>query len=214
MELYVEVTKKDNHDLRLVVGGVSADFVDRYKVLLRPDHGDTILKTGFEASSWSLMRLFRIIQMDSRDDDDLGIAEKASNIITDLIKNWQSTSRTPCSEHREGCRLQRSCQRNFELGGLALQLGGEYSIPLKDRKYLKDGRLELTYLRTFYLSPENPHVVYLEFELDSDRDLQSRLHGYHRGPIPKVVIALDDEQRSFTQEMESKCVPLEQEPNE
>jgi hypothetical protein len=192
----LRVLKQDNQDLRLAVDGINADFIHRYKVLARSDDGDKILKNGFEACTWSLMRIFIIVQIDSRDDDDLGIAEEVSKEIARYIRNW--LRKIPLEE-RDGLR-------NFELGGLALQLGGKHQIPLVNRQHSMHGILELAYLRTFYSSAGMPGVVDLEFESVFDREKQSEQHEHYHRPISKIMITLCDGGGTLAEEMEMKGI--------
>jgi hypothetical protein len=113
----LRVVKQDNHGLCLAVDGINSDFMERYKVLARPNDDDKLLKTGFEAWASSLMRIFKIVQMESRNDDDLGIAEEVSNWLREIPPQ------------------QQDGLRNFELGCLALQLGEKHQIPLVIRQH-------------------------------------------------------------------------------
>ena len=70
-------------------------------------------------------------------------------------------------KYRTGCAEippeQQDGLRNFELGCLALQLGGKHQIPLVNRQHSMR-TLEPAYLRTFYSSAGMLGVIDLEFE--------------------------------------------------
>lgn len=192
----LRVVKQDSQDLRLAVDEINADFMHRYKVLARSNDGDKILKNGFEACSWSLMRIFTIVEMESRDDDDLGIAEEVSKEIARYITNW--LRKIPLEE--------QNGLRNFELAGLALQLGRKHQIPLVDRQHPKHETVEPAYLRAFYPSARMPGVIDLEFESVFDRKKQSEQHEHYHRPISKIMITLCDGRVTLAEEMEMKGI--------
>jgi hypothetical protein len=68
------------------------------------------------------MRLFKIVQMDSRDDNDPGIAVEVCKEIAHYILQRIGYLEFP--------RDQRDGRRNLEWGCLASQLGGKHQIPL------------------------------------------------------------------------------------
>ncbi|KIW63457.1 hypothetical protein PV04_10293 [Phialophora macrospora] len=181
--------------------GFLVDIVKRYPHLIRKLYGDTISESGFTAAPWSALRILRIIGMDSDDDEEICTAAEASEQVVAIILASLSNS-----DRWWGGRCHRlcPCRRDFSLGRIALRLGKAFWVPLMGGQYARRGSFELARLRTFFLSTERAHVLYLEFEATSKRAEQKE----PGGQIPKIVVELHRVSLSIEEDIRAKGIVL------
>ncbi|OCT48572.1 hypothetical protein CLCR_04347 [Cladophialophora carrionii] len=180
--------------------GSLVDVMKRYPHLIRKSYGDTISERCFTGAPWSVLRILRIIGMDSDDDTEICAAAEASKqVVAIILASLSSVDRSwrPC---RRLCR----CRRDITLGRIALQLGQAFWVPLTRGQYARRGSLELARLRTFFLSTERAHVLYLEFEATSKRAEQKE----PGGQIPKIVVELYRVSLSIEEDIRAKGIVI------
>ena len=193
---------------RVTLGGEIATAIRQFGRLIKERDGDQLSESSFEGYAWSALRILRIVQMESVDDDEIRVMTEASVRIVTLISGWLSVSdmQILSNPSRHSHRLC-PCRRQVELGWLALSLGKLFGVPLRHGQYSGTGPTTLSFFRTFYLSAEMPHLVVLEFEIASKRAEQTE----RDGPISKIVVNLDDELVSLETDIESKEIIAEEE---
>ncbi len=143
--------------------------------------------------------------IESKDDEEIGIAAaKAESIAGEISEALKLVARSRGANVFHGQRLCR-CQKDIELGKLALRLGKRFWVPLINGRYSGKGPSERVMLRTFFLSQEQEHVVTLEFEIQTERAEQSKGFGETR----KVIVELDDQWVSLVEDIDNQGITVD-----
>jgi hypothetical protein len=136
-------------------------------------------------------------------------AEESERIVAIISKSLRvvdsSLSGTEVHDHRL-C----PCHRSVELGRIALKLRRKVVLPLINVQYSGTGPSEYAVLRTFYLSPERPYVVFLEFEVSSERAERSK----PGGQVLKVVVELRDLCLSLEEDTAAQGITMDEDGDE
>jgi hypothetical protein len=181
--------------------GTTATIIRRFPQLVREAYGDKITESGFEGEAWSALRILRVVQMESVDNDEVDTAGETSTGIANSISESLGATKLRIGAHRNSdCRRLCNCRQHLELGWLALRLGknstslsSKGSIPVLDSP-------NSVFSGPFFLSPRREHLVNLEFESVSKRAENVE----HPGPVPKIVIELDNPRLSLERDIEAK----------
>lgn len=201
---------RESRAARVDLEGVVVTMIARYPHLVRESHGDRISEGRFTGHAWSALRILRIVGMESEDDEEISTAAEESEGIVAIISESlravdSSSSGTEVHNHRL-C----PCHRDVELGRIALRLGRKVGLPLIDGQYSGTGPSAYAVLRTFFLSPERPHVVFLEFEVLSKRVERSK----PGGQVPKVMVELRDEWLSLEEDIAAQGITMDEDGDE
>nr|KAK5449218.1 hypothetical protein LTR18_002307 [Exophiala xenobiotica] len=168
-------------------------------------NGDKLVGGRFQSHAWSALRILRVIGIESEDDEEIGIAAgKADNIAGEISEALKLVARSRGANVFHGQRLCR-CQKDIELGKLALRLGKKFWVPLINGRYSGKGPSERAMLRTFFLSQEREHVVTLEFEIQTERAEQSKGFVGSR----KAIVELDDQWVSLEEDIDSQGITVD-----
>ncbi|OAL23844.1 hypothetical protein AYO20_10864 [Fonsecaea nubica] len=168
-------------------GAIVAMITKNFSHLIRKSDGDKISGGRFEGKPWSILRALRIVEMESVDNEEICVVAKESEWIAAVIASSSRTAHG--SAYDSGRRI-------------ALMPGKKFWVPLISGQYTGTGPSELALLRTFLLSPQRPHVVFLEFEVMSKRAEQSQLGGQ----APKVIVELCDKRLSLERNIEARGI--------
>jgi len=192
----------------LLDGAIVGMITKNFPHLIRKSDGDKISGGRFKGKPWSILRALNIVKMESDDDEEICIAATESHRIAAVIVSSSRTANSSAyNNNREGHGHRLClCRKHIELGRIALMLGEKFWVPLINGQYNGTGPSELALLRTFFLSPQRPHIVFLEFELMSKRAEQSQ----PGGQVPKVIVELDDKRLSLQQDIKAKGIVVDQ----
>lgn len=197
---------RESRAARVDLEGAVVTMMARYPHLVRESDGDRISDGRFTGHAWSALRILRIVGMESEDDEEISAAAEESERIVAIISESlrvvdSSSSDTDVHNHRV-C----PCHRDVELGRIALRLGRKVGLPLINGQYSGTGPSRYAVLRTFYLSPERPHVVFLEFEVLSKRAERSKPGGH----VPKVMVELRNERLSLEEDIVAQGITMDE----
>lgn len=185
-------------------------MIAKYPHLVRESLGDRISEGRFTGHAWSAFRILRIVGMESEDDGEISTAaEESERIVAIICESLRVVDSSPTGTEVHNHRLC-PCHRDVELGRIALRLGRKVGLPLINGQHSGTGPATSALLRTFFLSPERPHVAFLEFEVLSKRAEQSK----PGGQVPKVVVELRDEWLSLEEDIVAQGITMDEDGDE
>ena len=196
---------------RAVLEGPIVTIIERFPHLIKESYGDKVEGQRLEGHAWSVLRILRRVGVESEDDEEICLAAEEADRVAALISSTLTavdTSPKAGIDELQGHHHHRlcPCQRHMELGRIALTLGKKFWVPLINGQHSGTGRSELALFRTFFPSPERPHVLFLEFEVEFQRAKQSK----PGGQIPKLIVELQDEQLALEQDIEAKGIVIDE----
>ena len=201
---------RESRAARVDLEGVVVTMIERYPHLVRESHGDRISEGRFTGHAWSALRIMRIVGMESEDDEEISTAAEESKRIVAIISGSLRAVDSASSGNEVHNHRLCPCHRYIELGRIALKLGTKVGLLLINGQYSGTGPSEYAVLRTFFLSPERPHVVFLEFEVLSKRAERSK----PGGQVPKVVVELRDEWLSLEEDIAAQGITMDEDGDE